>query len=31
MPKEGIFARVLQAGPVSEGDAITVIAAEVGV
>lgn len=28
MPKEGIFARVLQGGSVSEGDAITVVAAE---
>ncbi|MHB1397921.1 MAG: MOSC domain-containing protein [Trichloromonadaceae bacterium] len=28
MPKEGIFARVLLGGPVSEGDSITVVAAE---
>lgn len=28
MPKEGIFARVLRGGPVSEGDSITVPAAE---
>lgn len=28
MPKEGIFARVLQGGLVSEGDSITVVAAE---